>query len=200
MVVDDGDSCADILMDRPVGKMKAKASKGFSGSDTVSVEDSTAKMAKYVSSIETIIADSHNVKRAAELHKIALEDKKFWGDKAERLFGPSSSASQEDRDLAERLIRKHVLSYRMRMSGELTVQSFVKMKTMRTMKKRILSHPPLVMEMIPTSIYLRLCDNKIIIAKSFELFLAARDGATQRRAKRRARRGGEGLFFYSHTK
>lgn len=104
--------------ERPSGTKKAKTEreKAAKGTEKSKVEEGIICVASCMEKIRQSIEQKNAMRGSVESRRIGLESERFWGEKAEKMFGAGSSAPLEERNIAESLIRKRVLSSLQKMS------------------------------------------------------------------------------------
>lgn len=96
---------------RPDGTKKTKNARqsAKNGSMKKSVEGGISQMAASMDKMQQTMNAKYEARREMEAFRMNIDREKFWWDKAEKMFGAGSSAPKEEREMAERLMRKRVL-------------------------------------------------------------------------------------------
>lgn len=107
----DGEENSSSPMKRPIGTKKAKA-EGQVKKTTArrSMPESVDMMANAMTEMQKTAREKQEFKQKMEMRKLDFEQQRFWYERADALFGASSSAPEEQRQEAARLMRKRVLS------------------------------------------------------------------------------------------
>ena len=67
-------------------------------------------MAGSIEGMRKILEEKKHMLRSLKRHHLEMYRKRFWWDKAEKMFGALSSASEEEQKTAERFMRKSLFS------------------------------------------------------------------------------------------
>ena len=78
-----------------------------------------SNVAGSINEMKNKMREKQEMRAAVERKRLDMERERFIWEKAEKMFGPGSCAPVEEREMAERLMRKRVLASLQEMAGEL---------------------------------------------------------------------------------
>lgn len=108
----------DVRRDRPDGLKKARKEKEEKKESKATVHGELSNVAGSINQLQNAMREKNEMRAAIERKRLDMERERFIWDKAEKMFGTGSCAPVEEREMAERLMRKRVLASLQEMAGE----------------------------------------------------------------------------------
>lgn len=95
-------------IERPIGNKHAKT-EAKEGKRNKNLQGSIRSMAESIGDIRRCMMMKTKMRKTIEMHRLGLAKENFWWEKAEKMFGTGCTATEEEKEVLERLMRKRVM-------------------------------------------------------------------------------------------